>query len=110
MNKTIKIIEQQIKEYPVLLYMKGTPNIIKCGFSAKASKILSNCIKSFVYIDVLQHINIRTTLPEFSNWPTFPQLWIEGKLIGGLDIMLDMYQRQDLQKLIEPIKLKYNLD
>lgn len=110
MNESIKIIKQQIKQYPVLLYMKGTPNIIKCGFSAKAVQILSNCIKSFMYIDVLQDSNIRSALPKFSNWPTFPQLWIEEKLIGGSDIILDMYQRGDLKKIIDPIKLKYNLN
>lgn len=109
MNNTIEIITQQIKKHPVLLYMKGTPEIVKCGFSAKAVKILSNCIRSFMYVDVLQHTDIRSALPTFSDWPTFPQLWIEGNLIGGADIILDMYQRGDLQKLIDPIKLKYNL-
>lgn len=110
MNSTLNIIKQQIKEHPVLLYMKGTPNIIKCGFSAKAAQILSKCIKSFFYIDVLQHTEIRSVLPNFSNWPTFPQLWIEEKLIGGSDIILEMYQNGDLKKLIDPIKLKHNLD
>lgn len=110
MNNTIKIIEQQIQENPVLLYMKGTPSIIKCGFSAKAVRVLYNCIQSFVYIDVLQNTDIRSFLPKFSNWPTFPQLWVEGKLIGGSDIIMSMYQNGELKKLIDPIKLKYNLN
>lgn len=110
MENVIKIIKQQIKNNPVILYMKGTPNVVKCGFSAKAAKILSNCIKSFVYIDVLQYTEIRFALPKFSNWPTFPQLWVEGKLIGGCDIIYDMYKCGDLTKLIDSIKSRYNLD
>ncbi|ADV33763.1 glutaredoxin-4 [Candidatus Blochmanniella vafra str. BVAF] len=110
MNNTIKTIKQQIKTHPILLYMKGTPNIFKCGFSSKASQILSEYIKSFVYIDVLVHTDIRSALPSFSNWPTFPQLWVEGKLIGGFDILSDMHQDGSLKKLIDPIKIKYNLD
>lgn len=110
MNDTIKIIQQQITENPIILYMKGTPGTAKCGFSAKASQIISIYVKSFFYVDVLQHINIRTVLPKFSNWPTFPQLWIEGKLIGGLDIILDMNRQGSLKKIIDSIKLKYNLD
>lgn len=109
MNNTVNKIKEQIKSNPVLLYMKGTPNIIKCGFSAKAAQILSYCIQSFVYIDVLDHTDIRSTLPSFSNWPTFPQLWVEGKLIGGSDIIIDMYRKGDLKKLIDPIKEKHNI-
>lgn len=109
MKDIIKKIKQQINDNPVLLYMKGTPDTIKCGFSAKAAQILSNCIQSFVYIDILNHPDIRTALPIFSNWPTFPQLWVEKKLIGGSDIIIDMYQQGDLKKLIDPIKEKYNL-
>lgn len=110
MNYVINQIKQQIKDNPILLYMKGTPDSVKCGFSAKAVQILSNCVQSFVCIDVLYHTDIRAALPIFSNWPTFPQLWVEGKLIGGLDIILDMYQRGDLKKLIDPVKDKYNLN
>lgn len=110
MNNIIKKIKQQIQDNPIILYMKGTPNIPKCGFSLKAARILSNCTTSFTYVDVLIHTDIRSVLPTFSNWPTFPQLWIEQKLIGGCDIISDMYHSGKLKSLIDETKLKYNIN
>lgn len=106
MNNTIEEIKQQIQKNPILLYMKGTPVSPKCGFSLKAVRIVSSCTTSFAYIDVLAHTDIRYALPKFSNWPTFPQLWIDKKLIGGCDIILDMYHCGKLKPLIEKIILK----
>lgn len=103
MNNIVKKIEQQIQDNPILLYMKGTPTSPKCGFSLKAVRIISACTTSFTYIDILVHTDIRYALPTFANWPTFPQLWIEKKLIGGCDIISDMYHCGKLKPLIEKV-------
>ena len=79
---TIESIKQQLSENPILLYMKGSPNQPQCGFSAKASQALMACGERFAYVDILQNPEIRSTLPGYANWPTFPQLWIKGELIG----------------------------
>lgn len=100
---TIKKIEKQIKENPIILYMKGSPKAPNCGFSEKAVQILSKCGERFAYVDVLQNPEIRKILPKYSNWPTFPQLWIKGELVGGCDIILEMYQTGELQKLIKSV-------
>ncbi|XOD70238.1 MAG: Grx4 family monothiol glutaredoxin [Sodalis sp. (in: enterobacteria)] len=109
MTMILKKIQQQITENPILLYMKGSPKLPLCGFSAKAVETLSACGEPFAYIDVITNLDIRANLPKFANWPTFPQLWINGELIGGCDIIIDMYQHGELQKLIQEIAIKYNL-
>lgn len=96
----INKIKSQIKENSIVLYMKGTPTKPSCGFSSKASEILLKCKKKFLYVDVLENPDIRTALPEFSNWPTFPQLWINEILIGGCSIIVKMFESGELQKLI----------
>lgn len=93
-------IRQQIGENPVLLYMKGSPKLPNCGFSAQASQALMACGKPFAYVDILQNPDIRTELPRIADWPTFPQLWISGELIGGCDIILEMFQQGELQPLV----------
>ncbi|URJ27168.1 Grx4 family monothiol glutaredoxin [Candidatus Blochmanniella camponoti] len=110
MNNAIEKIKNQIKENPIVLYMKGTPSAPKCGFSSKAAQVLSTYTQSFFYIDVLIHVDIRNALPIFSNWPTFPQLWIEGKLIGGSDIIINMSHSGTLKTLIDQVKLRHNLN
>ncbi|WMY97449.1 MAG: Grx4 family monothiol glutaredoxin [Arsenophonus sp.] len=105
-EKIIKKIKKQIKDNPILLYMKGNPQFPNCGFSAKAVEILTACNKRFAYIDILQETDIRRELPKYANWPTFPQLWINGELIGGCDIMIDMYQKNELQKILNKINNK----
>ncbi|WP_343153884.1 Grx4 family monothiol glutaredoxin [Buchnera aphidicola (Mindarus keteleerifoliae)] len=100
----IKKIKSQIKKNLVLLYMKGTPTKPSCGFSSKAAEILSKCKKDFFYVDVLENSDIRIALPKFSNWPTFPQLWINGNLIGGCSIIIKMFENGKLQELIDNIK------
>ncbi|WP_422667135.1 Grx4 family monothiol glutaredoxin [Buchnera aphidicola] len=96
----IQKIEFQIKENPILLYMKGEPNSPSCGFSAQAVQALSKCGEKFAYIDILKHPDIRHELPKYSNWPTFPQLWINGELVGGCSIILDMLESGQLKKMI----------
>ena len=80
---TIEKIERQVKENPILLYMKGSPKLPSCGFSAQAVQALSSCGERFAYVDILQNPDIRAELPKYANWPTFPQLWVDGELVGG---------------------------
>ena len=97
MHETIK---QQIKENPIILYMKGTPDLPQCGFSARSVQILSACEVKFAFIDILSEPDVRKTLPEVSNWPTFPQLFVNGELIGGCDIMVELYENGELQDIL----------
>lgn len=97
---TIEKIKRQIHDNIILLYMKGTPQFPSCGFSAQAVQALSSCGEKFAYVDVLENTDIREELPKYANWPTFPQLWINGELIGGCSIILEMFQNGELQKII----------
>lgn len=101
-------IEQEIKEQissnPILLYMKGSPDSPQCGFSSKATQLLISCGKPFSFVDILSNPEIRANLPRVSNWPTFPQLFIDGDLVGGSDIMVEMQENGELQKLIDTIE------
>lgn len=93
-------IKEQIEGNPVILYMKGNPNQPQCGFSARAVEALMECGKRFAYVDILSNPEIRTNLPKYANWPTFPQLWISGELIGGSDIIIEMHQSGELLEII----------
>jgi monothiol glutaredoxin len=99
-------LETQVKSNPILLYMKGSPETPQCGFSSKASQILIACGKPFSYVDILSNPEIRSNLPEYSSWPTFPQLFVDGELVGGSDIMNEMHENGELQKLIDTIVLE----
>ncbi len=94
-------IREQIANNPVLLYMKGSPDQPQCGFSAQATQVLMACGERFAYIDILANPDIRSNLPEVSDWPTFPQLFIDGELVGGCDIIVEMYQSGELQPMIK---------
>jgi monothiol glutaredoxin len=94
-------IRDQIKSHPVLIYMKGNPNQPQCGFSARASQILMACGQKFAYVDILSNPDIRATLPSVSEWPTFPQLFVDGELVGGCDIMTEMYESGELKQLLD---------
>jgi monothiol glutaredoxin len=99
---TQDIINEQVTTNPVVLYMKGTPEFPQCGFSAHAMKILNACgLNNIFTVDVLSNPEIRQGIKEYSNWPTIPQLYIDGKFIGGSDILTEMYQNGELQKLIK---------
>jgi monothiol glutaredoxin len=98
---TIDVIKEQISSNPIILYMKGSPNQPQCGFSARASQALMACGERFAYVDVLANPDIRAELPKFANWPTFPQLWVNGELVGGCDIVVEMYESGELQKLVK---------
>lgn len=98
---TLDTIKQQISENPILLYMKGSPKLPSCGFSSQASQALISCGEEFAYVDILQNPDIRAELPKYADWPTFPQLWVNGELIGGCDIIMEMYQQGELQALVK---------
>ena len=99
-------IAQQIGSNPILIYMKGSPEQPQCGFSAQSCQILMACGERFAYIDILSNPEIRATLPNISEWPTFPQLYIEGELVGGCDIITEMYEAGELQPMIKDAAAK----
>ncbi len=103
---TIERIKEQISENTVLLYMKGSPKLPSCGFSSQASQALISCDEQFAYVDILQNPDIRAELPKYADWPTFPQLWVDGELVGGCDIILEMFQQGELQILIKEAAAK----
>lgn len=93
-------IREQIENNPIILYMKGSPNQPQCGFSARTVQALMACGQRFAYVDVLSNPDIRANLPKYGNWPTFPQLWVNGELIGGCDIVMEMSENGELQQVI----------
>ncbi|MCF6766209.1 Grx4 family monothiol glutaredoxin [Thiotrichales bacterium 19S3-7] len=97
----VEQIKKQLSENTILLYMKGTPNLPQCGFSAQASKALMACGEKFAFVNILEHPEIRQVLPQMMNWPTFPQLYVKGELIGGCDIICEMFEAGELQKIIK---------
>jgi len=97
----IETIKEQIANNTILLYMKGSPNAPQCGFSSRASQAVMQCGEKFAYVDILQNPEIRANLPKYANWPTFPQLWVAGELVGGSDIMIEMFENGELQKLVK---------
>ncbi|GDX60754.1 glutaredoxin [Nitrosomonadaceae bacterium] len=99
---TQDLIKQQITTHSVVLYMKGTPESPQCGFSAHAIKILNACgVNNLFTIDVLANPEIRQGIKEYSNWPTVPQIYINGNFIGGSDIATEMYENGELQELLQ---------
>jgi monothiol glutaredoxin len=98
-------IREQVTGHPVVLYMKGSPQFPQCGFSATATQLLKMAGAQEVYtVDVLQNPDIREGIKQFANWPTIPQLYVKGEFVGGCDIMKEMFQSGELQKLIQAAK------
>lgn len=94
-------IRDQVTNNTIVLYMKGTPQFPQCGFSSNAAQILKACgVQDFLAVNVLANAEIFHNLPAYANWPTFPQLYVKGELIGGSDIMTEMYKNGELQKLL----------
>ena len=94
-------IKQQVDGDPVVLYMKGTPQFPMCGYSSRAAEAVAACGEEFLYINVLDDAEIFENLPQFANWPTFPQLYVKGELVGGCDITLELYQRGELKQMVQ---------
>jgi len=108
MSENISIeetIKDQISSNPIILYMKGNPNQPQCGFSSQATQMLTACGERFAYVDILSNPEIRANLPKISDWPTFPQLFVDGELVGGCDIMTEMYQSGELKTLLTEISV-----
>ena len=97
-------IKQQVESHPVVLYMKGTPDFPQCGFSGRVVDILRRCHADFVSFNVLEDPNLRQGIKDFSNWPTIPQLYVNGEFLGGNDIVGEMFERGELQKFLEKVK------
>ena len=96
----IERIKSQLSGSPVVLYMKGTPDFPQCGFSAAAVRALSAVGVEFSHVNIFEDPELREALKQYSNWPTYPQLYVNGELIGGSDIILEMYKSGELQKLV----------
>jgi len=94
-------IDEQVKSNPIVIYMKGTPQLPSCGFSARAAEALKACGVEFAYVNILADPEIFENLPRYQDWPTFPQLYVNGELIGGHDITLELYQKGELKPMLE---------
>lgn len=102
MSVTVRI-EQLLQSAPVLLFMKGSPDFPQCGFSGQAVQVLDACNAQFVHFNIFEDEEIREGLKSYSNWPTYPQLYIKGELIGGCDIMIDLYKKGELAQLLAAV-------
>jgi monothiol glutaredoxin len=101
---THAVIKEQVTNNPVVLYMKGTPKFPQCGFSNLATQILKACEVDYLAVDVLADQNIREGIKSYANWPTIPQLYVNGEFVGGSDIMRAMYESGELQTLLNAAK------
>jgi monothiol glutaredoxin len=102
---TQQVIRDQVTGHPVVLYMKGTPQMPQCGFSHMAVQVLQACgVKQFFTVNVLENPDIRQGIKEYANWPTIPQLYVNGEFVGGSDIMKEMYESGELHKVLVSVK------
>lgn len=90
-----------VTDNPVVIFMKGSPQFPQCGFSARASAALHQCGEKFVYVNIFEEPEVHKNLPKFSNWPTFPQIFVNGELVGGCDITMELFERGELQKMVK---------
>jgi monothiol glutaredoxin len=96
-------IEEQLESNQVMLYMKGSPDFPQCGFSGQTVAALKAIGKPFAYVNIFEDPEIREGLKQYSNWPTFPQLYVKGELIGGCDIVVEMFESGELQNLLSDV-------
>lgn len=94
-------IDQQVKNNPIVIFMKGTPELPMCGFSMRAAAALTECRIPFAFVNVLQDPEVFENLPRYADWPTFPQVYVDGELIGGCDITLELHANGELKKMME---------
>ena len=94
-------IRAQIRDNPVLLYMKGTPDFPVCGFSARVVQVLNHYGVQYASVNILENPEIRATLPKIANWPTFPQLYVNEELVGGCDIVMEMHEAGELESVLK---------
>ena len=107
-EEVIDTIKQQISENPIILYMKGSPQAPQCGFSAQTVQCMVACGQRFAYVDILSNPDIRAAMPGYAEWPTFPQLWVEGELVGGCDIVTEMFESGELETLLTDTTAKHD--
>jgi monothiol glutaredoxin len=100
-SDAIQRIKDHLGSAPVVLFMKGTPDFPQCGFSAQTAAALKACNAQFRHVNIFEDPELREALKSFSNWPTFPQLYVKGELVGGCDITLDMFRSGELKELLE---------
>ena len=93
-------LKQAVDSNPVVIFMKGTPQMPMCGYSSRTTQVLQACDVEFAHVNVLADPEIFENLPRFANWPTFPQLYIDGELVGGADIVIEMYHSGELKGLL----------
>lgn len=105
-NEVLEFLDKAVKEHDVLLFMKGSPDAPQCGFSARVAGILKALEVDFSSADVLSNLDIREGIKLYSDWPTIPQLYVNGEFVGGCDIVSEMYENGELQELLKPIKEK----
>ena len=103
-NEVNARIEEQLSSHDILLYMKGSPDFPQCGFSGQAVAALNAVGQPYAYVNIFEDPEIREGLKVYSNWPTFPQLYVKGELIGGSDIVIEMYQSGELKTLLDDAK------
>lgn len=97
-----EFIQKTVTDNPVVLFMKGTAQFPQCGFSGRAIQILKSCgVKSLTTVNVLDDAELRQGIKDFANWPTIPQLYVNGEFVGGSDIMMEMYENGELQELLK---------
>ncbi len=101
MSSLLDTLKQQIAENPVIIYMKGTPELPMCGFSQRAAQAMMDTGVEFAYVNVLQNPQIMAELPKVADWPTFPQIFIDGELVGGCDIVLELHAQGELKPMME---------
>jgi len=95
-------IKEQLSSHRVILYMKGTPDFPQCGFSSQVAGALKQIGEEFAFVNILEDQELRDGLKAYANWPTYPQLWVDGELVGGCDIIVEMFQSGELAKLLQP--------
>jgi len=99
----IERIKDQIENNAVVLYMKGTPDFPQCGFSGQTVQVLDACGAQYLYVNIFEDPELREALKSFSNWPTYPQLYINGELVGGCDIVIDLYKNGELKTMLAAV-------
>ncbi|CAD6880827.1 Glutaredoxin-related protein [Methylomonas albis] len=93
-------IQAQLASNPVVLYMKGTPDFPQCGFSSRVVQALEACNANYAHVNIFEDPELRDALKEYSHWPTYPQLYIKGELVGGCDIVMDLYSKGELTNML----------
>ena len=100
----VERIKSTLASHPIVLFMKGTPQFPMCGFSSRTAQALKSTGVDFASVNVLEDPEVRANLPRFSNWPTFPQLFINGELIGGCDIALELHESGELERMVKEVR------